>query len=488
MKVLLIQPPHAGREPSLFPLGLGYIARALQDIGCEVTVFDIHAHNYTREEVAEKIGRLSYDVTGISAFSTQYAYVKWLTAELKKSHQGKIIMGGPLPTYNPAMVLEKTLADICVISEGDLTVKSLIENIDKPEKVAGIYYRQNGRIISNPPRDYVKDLDSIPFPPYDIFPMDIYFRHTGLFGMLTRKTINIVTSRGCPYRCNFCSRTFGGVRLRSIDNVIAEIRHLKERFGVDSVYFNDELLVVSKNRAQELCDKIKSLGILWGCQGRSNIVDLELLKWMKSAGCVSVGYGVESGSQKILDNMNKHATVVENEKAITNTLKAGLMPVVQMIYGYPGEDKNTIRETVDFFNRVHYSPPTPDGKANLNLIAPLPGSPLYEESLQNGLIRDEDAYLSVIEMGYNPGSPVMVNFTEFSNAELLDLKARTEREIYLNYRRYLKRHPWKYFRTLFKQWQYLTGYRRRYGNQATLKLITRKLLRAKALPAGDSGK
>jgi radical SAM superfamily enzyme YgiQ (UPF0313 family) len=475
MKVLLIQPPHAGREPSLFPLGLGYIARALQDIGCEVAVFDIHAHHYSHEEVVEQIGKLSYDAAGISAFSTQYSYVKWLTAELKKHHPGKIIMGGPLPTYNPVMVLEKTEADICVISEGDITIKSLMENIANPEKVPGIFFRQGGRIVSNPPQKYVEDLDSIPFPPYDIFPMDIYFQHMTLFGRLTRKTINMVTSRGCPYRCNFCSRTFGGVRLRSVDNIITEISQLKEQYGVDSVYFDDELLVVSKKRVHELCDKIQRLGILWGCQGRSNIVDLDLLQRMKSAGCVSVGYGVESGSQKILDNMNKHATVEENERAINNTLKAGLVPVVQMIYGYPGEDKNTIRETVNFFHRVHYSPPTPDGKANFNLIAPLPGSPLYEETLKKGLIKDEEEYLLKIETGYNPGSPVMINFTQFTNAELLDLKTSMEQDIYRNYQRFLKRHPWKYTALLKKYGQYLMGYRRRYGIKATLKLIMEKL-------------
>jgi radical SAM superfamily enzyme YgiQ (UPF0313 family) len=225
-------------------------------------------------------------------------------------------------------VLEKTGADICVISEGDITIKSLMENFNSPEKVPGIYYRQGGRIVSTPPQKYVEDSDSIPFPLYDIFPLDIYFQHMGLFGVMARRTINIITSRGCPYRCNFCSRTLSGVRLRSADNIIAEISLLKEKYSIDSVYFNDELFVVSKKRAIELCDRLKPLDLRWGCQGRSNIVDLDLLKRMKSAGCVSVAYGVESGSQKILDNMNQHATVAENEMAIKNTLKAGLIPIV----------------------------------------------------------------------------------------------------------------------------------------------------------------
>lgn len=269
MKVLLVQPPHSGREPSLFPLGLGYIARAAQDIGCEVEVLDIHAHDYSQEEVAEKIERLNYDVVGINAFSTQYSYVKWLTDALKKYHQGKIILGGPLPTFNPSLVLEKTKADICVISEGDITIKSIVENMNHLEKVKGIYFSKNGKIIANPPQEYIEDINGIQLPPYDIFPMDIYFKHMSLFGTPTKKTMNLITARGCPYKCNFCSRTIGGARFRTIDNVIEEIKTLKERFAIDSILFNDELVVISKKRVRELCDKIKHLNIIWGCQGRA---------------------------------------------------------------------------------------------------------------------------------------------------------------------------------------------------------------------------
>lgn len=476
MKALLIQPPHVGREPSLFPLGLGYIARALQDIGCEVEVFDIHAHNYSKEETARKLEKINYDVVGINAFSTQYSYVKWLTGELKKYHQGKIIMGGPLPTFNPSLVLEKTNADICVISEGDFIVKSLIENINHLEKVKGIHFTKNGEIIANPPQEYIEDINSIPLPPYDLFPMDIYFEHIGLFGKPGKKTMNLITARGCPYRCNFCSRTIGGARFRTIDNVVEEIKTLKERFAIDSILFNDELVVISKKRVLELCDKIKNLDIIWGCQGRANTVDLDLLKCMKNSGCVYVGYGIESGSQKILDNMNKGVTVEQNENAIRNTLKVGLTPVIQTMFGYSGEDKNTIKETVDLMRRVHCSLPLPNSpNPNLSLTTPLPGSTLYNQVLKEGLIKDEDEYLLKIEVGYHQGAPVIVNLTEFTNDELLDLKAKAEREIYANYKSYLVRHPWEYVNVLRSYWRDVKRYIYQNGYQATLKMIISRL-------------
>ncbi len=486
MKVLLIQPPHSGREPSLFPSGLGYVARVLQDMGCEVVVLDIHAHKFSQEVVSKMIEGLNYDVVGINAFSTQYAYVKWLTGELRKYHQGKIILGGPLPTFNPSLALEKTSADICVISEGDITVKSIIENLNHLEKVKGIYFIKNGEIIANPPQEYIEDLDSVPFPPYDIFPMDIYFEHIGLFGIPTRRTMSVITARGCPYRCNFCSRTIGGVRFRSIDKVIEEITLLKERFGIDSILFNDELVVVSRKRALELCDELKKLGIIWGCQGRANTVDLDLLKYMKNSGCVYVGYGIESGSQKILDNMNKGVTVEQNEEALRNTLKARLIPLSQVMFGYPGEDESTIKETVDLFRRVHCSLPLPDSpEPQLSLTTPLPGSTLYDQALKDGLIRDEDEYLSKISRGYSRGAPVVVNFTKFSDEELLALKAKAEREVYTNYRSYLRRYPWRYVDLLGRNWRYVKRYYYRHGYKTTLWRVLLRLFRGK--PLEDQG-
>lgn len=462
MKVLLIQPPHADREPGVFPLGIGYIANSLMDAGCKVEVLDIHAHKFTEMKIKEKLRGTHYDLVGINAFSTQYKAVKWLIKELKNIDKNKkIIVGGPLATHNPTLLLENTEADICVVGEGEITIKSIIENIDDLKEVKGIYFKIDGEIRKTAPQQYIRNLDEIGFVPYEIFPVDIYFKYLGLYGGTAKKVINLISSRGCPYNCNFCSRTFEGARFRSIDNIITELKLLKERYSIDGVLFNDELVISSKKRVYELCDKIKALNIEWGCQGRANMVDLDLLKAMKAAGCVYVGYGVESGSQKILDNMNKRVTVEQNEKAIINTLKAGLLPVVQMIFGYPGEDEKTIQETVDFFKKLYYSPPTPqDKEAELSLITPLPGAPLYNDCLKNGMIDNEEEYLLNLERGYNPNCPVLLNFTKFGNEELLSLKKKTEEMIYKNYQKYLRQHPLVFARAV---WRGITRYRKRYG-------------------------
>lgn len=453
MKILLIQPPHSGRRPDLVPLGLCYIADSILEAGHNVSVLDIYAMGYSEDAVIKLMPALDADVFAIGAFSTQYRYVKWLIAKLREYHGNKsVIIGGPLASFNAELVIRNAGADICVFGEGDITIKNILNNLDNLDNVKGICFRQNnGNIRRNPPQDELADVDIKRFPPYGLFPLDIYFRHMHVWGVNSKRarTINMITARGCPYECNFCSRVFKKTRLRSIGNIAKEIAQLKERYSITGIVFCDELAVVSKSRAYELCDIMKGFGLEWGCQGRVNIVDTSLLRHMKRCGCRYVGYGVESGSQKILNLMNKRSEVSQNEKAIIETTKAGMYPVVQMIFGYPGEDVSTINETIDFFKRAGYSPPTPFSEPELSLITPLPGTSLYDTACKKGFITNEEEYLLNIEHGYQKGCPVLVNFTEFDNSTLLRLKKDTENQIYFNYIRFLKKHPLRYFRFIF---------------------------------------
>lgn len=440
MKALLVQLPHADRVPTVFPIGIANIATALSEEGFEVDFLDVFALGYSKEDVSEYLEKSSWDLIGINAYSTQYPWAQYLAAEARRHQkQSLIVMGGPLPTFNAELVLQKTAADICVISEGEETIKEIVRHREDLSSVPGICFRaDDGRILRTAPRTYIQNLDSLPFTNYDIFPLDIYF--SSQVAGNHAKIINVLTSRGCPYDCTFCSRTFRGVRFRSIGKVVEEIGLLQDRYGIRSVAFNDELVLASKKRTYELCEKIKPLKIYWSCQGRTNLVDLDLLKAMKSAGCTSVGYGIESGSQKILDKMNKKVTVAQNELAIANTLKAGMTPIVQMIYGYPGEDIETIRETIEFFDRVHFYPPMANGDCEFSLLTPLPGSPLYEELLTNSTIGDEEEYLTKLEHGYNIDCPLRLNLTQFTDEELLAWKEKLSHQVRSNYEEYRRKH------------------------------------------------
>jgi radical SAM superfamily enzyme YgiQ (UPF0313 family) len=473
MKVLLIQPLHyydgKTRPPTNFPIGLGYIAKVLVKFGHDVDVLDIWAHQYSNDQVLEKIKGIDHDVVGISALSTQYRYVKWLTSELKKHcrDKTKIVVGGALATLSPEIVLKNTQTDICVIGEGEVTFREVVENTDSLETIEGICFKQGGKIVRTPPREYIKNLDSIEFPAWDLFLIETYIRTAALDLPVPEpgvRTMSIIAGRGCPYNCRFCSKTFSGLRLRSVDNVIQEIKELIKRYDIARIHFCDELVLVNKKGVYELCDKIEKLNIKWQCQGKVNLVDLDLLKRMKEAGCIAVGYGVESGSQKILDNMNKQQTVEQAKRAIRDAVEVGLHPIVQMIFGYPGETRETLRETIAFFEETPYV-----GRVPFFVSTPIPGTELYHHALEKGLITDEEKFLEQLEVGYNylPGRPPLVNFTRFSEEEFHRFYRETEDTITIIE---AKKSPFRFAKT------YLLPYIRKFGLIQTIKRIALKQL------------
>jgi len=430
MKVLLIQPLHYRREPEFFPLGLGYIARVLLDNNHHVDVLDIQANQYTEDKVIDWLKYKQYDFVGISSISTQYSYTKWLAEIVRlRMPDTKIVVGNALGTFTPKTVLENTETNICCIGEGEQTFLDIVEQ--RPlNKIDGIAYKSKNKININKPREYIEDIDSIPFPAWDVFPMDIYLKSCFVTNQ-SRPCINLITARGCPYHCGFCSRTFSGTRLRSVDNIMDEIHELIRRYKIRSVFFNDELFVSSKRRVYNLCEQLKPLDLKWICQGRINIVDKELLKEMKRAGCVKIGYGVESGSQKILNNMNKQIKVEDSRRVLNMTHEVGLEPIIQMMYGYPGENKDTLKETKEFISSLDM----PIGRLFFSVTTALPGAKLYDDAIKNGLIKDEDKYLMSLKSGYmalTDNRPDFINFSEIPDNDFFKLKQDTETEIYRN--------------------------------------------------------
>ena len=433
MNVLLIQPPNyydgKKREQIFFPIGLGCIARALLDEGYEVEVLDVHASHMSFSQITDIIKKKSFSVVGISAMSTQYNYVERLAEEIKTIHSAiTVILGWVLSTYSYQIVLENTKVDICVIGEGESTIRELLRNLDNYESIDGIAFKKDSFVVRNKDRKYIENLDTLPLPAYHLFPMEKYISNMNLIGANKKlRTMNVSTGRGCPYNCKFCSKSFSGLRLRSIGNVIDEIKYLKNNYAIEGIAFTDECLVIKRDRVLELCEKTQEMKLAWHCQGRVNLVDDELLLKMRSAGCTAVGYGVESGSQKILDAMNKKVTVSQAKRAILATQRAGLYPVIQMMFGYPGEDEATLRETVNFFREIDHP------GCDLSPTTPLPGSALWQYSLDKGFIKNEKAFLEKLEGGYMPDAPILVNYTDFPTEQLHEIRKKTEKLIRKRY-------------------------------------------------------
>lgn len=465
MKILLVQPPHYygkhSRPPQAFPLGIGYIAAALRKNGHAIEVLDIYAHQYPDDEVGRRIKAMPDDIDAVcvSAMSTQYRYVKWLIGRLKEKRDIPVIVGNALATFSAHVLLKNSGADICVNGEGERTIVDLLENLSSPEKVDGIYYLSKGEMKGTPDRPYTIDIDTIEPPDRDIFPMQIYLDNCYLWGSPEMKAINIITARGCPFSCNFCSKTFSGIRLRTIASVIREIESLRERYDFGAVSFNDELTLVNKERVYELCKYFKRTGLKWVCQGRVDKVDADLLKCMKGSGCIALGFGVESGSQRILDRMNKGIKVKQAVDAIRAAEKAGIRPIIQMMYGYIGEDDESLSDTVRFFNKIHF--PT----MQFSMTTALPGTRLYAEASGSGLIKNEDEYMEKLDWGYYGEREALINFTRFADDALAAKRIETERLINLNYRRYLATHPWVALKILLRK---TASYYKRYGFLKTM--------------------
>lgn len=460
MKILLVEPPHYygvnSRPPSSFPLGLAYVAGVLNSAGHELELMDIYAHQLKDIEVTRKIAELpsDIDVICISALSTQYKYVKWLVRELKARFDKPVILGNALATFNVDAVFTNTGVDICVISEGEETVVDLLNNLSSLHLVKGIAYKNHGKVHITPKRPYIKNIDSIGFPARSMFNMDIYLDNTCLWSDPDIRTMDIVSARGCPYSCNFCSRTFDGVRLRSVANIIEEIESLRSKYDFKGIKFNDELTLVNKERTYELCVYMKKARLFWVCQGRVNLVDRDLLKAMKDSGCRALGFGVESGSNKILANMNKCVSIERAVEAIKITKQCGIEPIIQMMFGYPGENEQTLKDTIEFFKAVNS--PT----MQFSVTTALPGTKLYADACKNGLIVNEDAYLEKLDWGYYAGRDVLINFTDFKTEDLDRKRRETEEAINRNYKRYIMMRPWVACGIILRK---LRSYYLRYG-------------------------
>ncbi|TBR14791.1 radical SAM protein [bacterium] len=444
MKVLLINPPiREWAKPNVFPSGLGYIVSVLVREGHTVEVLDINAHRWNRVEVEEKIKNAKFDVAGIGGIVTTYKYVKWLSGVLKKHHpQKKIIVGGSVGTSISKIMLDNNPVDIICLGEGEETTRELFGALDNGDlsKVKGIMYKDDsGKIFKNDTRQPIKNLDSIHLPAWDYFPMDIYLKNPvgapnrnkwidGSSQTSDLLSMNLFATRGCPYKCIYCYHDFmgQGYRQRSAENVIKEIQILYEKYKVPYFHFIDDEFVMNKDFVYDFCKLLKTFSnkigekITWGCTGRVNLMTEDLIIAMADAGCVLIGYGIESGSQKILDLINKQVTVEQAKKAILLTKKHLGWADCSFMIGYPGETRQTIQETVDFCKDLGLTPEV------IFFLTPYPGTELYRMALEQGKIKDEEEY--ILGLG-EQGEKIRVNFTDFTDKELYDIQSEMVQEL-----------------------------------------------------------
>ena len=421
MKILLISPlltPQ--RTPEVYNIGLGYIAASLLEDGHNVNVLDIQGHKYPPQKVIEEIKNTECDVIGIGTLITGYKYVEWLVREIRNlKPKVKIWIGNSVASPIPEIILNNMAIDVVVAGEGEITVKELAIATEKGEdlqKVKGIYFKQDGKIIKTPERELIPDIDAIPFPAWHLFPQEIYLKTRT--GFMPSPRAFVITTRGCPYRCTYCYHPFQNQRVRfhSAERIIEEVKLLKSRYQVKSILFGDDLFTVNKMRVYRICDLLEKerLNIKWMSSSRVDSIDEDMLKRMKSAGCLCLGFGIESGSQTILDNIKKQTTVEKSKRAIQLCKKVGIHPACSFMIGNVGETRETVLETVSFVKEIDLEPPI-----GFFFATPYPGTELYDYAEKEGKIPDE---ISLFESYGEQSEELLVNVTKMSDDDLINLR------------------------------------------------------------------
>lgn len=393
MKILLVNPHSpAWTSPQLMPLGLGYLAAVLAREGFSVEIYDFQVAKTPFETVLSG----QYNIVGISASTPQIEYA-WKAAQSAKEKGAWVVLGGHHVSYLPAESLSKDCVDFVIRLEGEETLLELCRYLrDKDRKlrnIKGLSFKEGAAIVHNENQPYIQNLDKLPFPAHHLFDIESYSNLQPLTDGVKGKSrsFTILTSRGCPYSCAFCSQNIYKHSWigRTADNVVSEWEYLIHNQKASEIGIIDANFNFNLERVKEICRQLIARGlnkIPWvTIEGmRSKQCDQELFELMKGAGCLRVGFGVESGNQAILDRMNKNQTLVEVEQAFGLAKKAGLQTMGFFMLGYPGETPKTMEDTIKFALKLD-----PD-LANFMFVSPLPGTKLYEEVRDKGKLLFED--------------------------------------------------------------------------------------------------
>jgi magnesium-protoporphyrin IX monomethyl ester (oxidative) cyclase len=407
MRILLIYPPvsiygsgSVGPHP---PLGLAYIASYLRERKktIEIQILDtltlgkdkvfkqgsFRRIGLTDKDIRQHIKKFQPDLVGISVMYTAFANDGFRMAELVKkiNKNTPVVMGGSHVSINPKEILNNHNVDYAVYGEGEITLLNLIDSLEKkisPKKITGIALRIGKKIIINPPTPFIKDLNQIPFPARDLLPMNLYDTPSPF--QMRHPAAQMVTSRGCPNNCVYCSiHSVWGHRWRSRnpENVIAEIEHLVNQYGIKEISFQDDSLSVDSHRLEKICDEIikKKINIKWTTpNGIAHwTLTKKLLKKMKKAGCYRITFGIESGNETMRRWIGKPYKLSQAKELINYANKIGMWTLITNIIGFPYESKKDIDDTIKFAinSSVDF--------AFFFRLGPRPGTPVYEEFKKN---------------------------------------------------------------------------------------------------------
>lgn len=405
------------------PFGSMAIIQSLRNIGEDAMFFNIDYFRYSHDEIAAYFQEHQFDVVGISAVvSTAYAYTKYLAELIRSVSPDTIIIVGGNLAASAEILLRKCEVDFCVVGDGELIIRELVPklrekylNYDLLLETKGICFLDDQGEFHFTGFGEKLPAEEIEFPDYSILETDgslPYFisdevskRFYAYEGVIEpgEKVATVSMAKGCVARCTFCHRWEKGYRMLPVDGVIKHVHHLITHYNVGFIQIADENFGSNRKAAWEIASRLGQMGVKWQAAGvRTSTVTKESLQHWKDNGCVTVIYGIESGSQKILEIMDKKTSVEKNKNALKWTGEAGLNTIIQLVLGLPGEDDKTIHETIDFLKDVspwiiQWQDKVASDSISINYAQALPGTPLYEHARQQKLIGNsiegEEEYL-----------------------------------------------------------------------------------------------
>jgi len=377
------------------PTGLACLAAVTRSAGYSTKIVDAEIMKFSSSQTADKILAFQPDYVGFTAVTISIFNAAEVAALLKKNRKDIIcVIGG----HHFSALPEETLKlfpsfDIGIIGEGEATIGELLNNLNKGlnleklKKVKGIIFRKSHELIKTEPRERIKDLDSLPMPAWDLLPDIGRYYCPPVHTVKKLPATNLVTSRGCPGKCIFCARNVYGSTLScySASRVMEIIRDLYFNYGVREIQFRDDEFLAFRKRLKELCQLLinEKLDLVWSCTGRVDFINPKVLDLMKKAGCWQIWYGIESGSQKILDIMKKGIDIDDTIRAIKWTKESGIDSCGFFIIGNPGETRETLRKTINFALRLGIS------ECHAGFMTPFPGCELYETYKKYGTFEND---------------------------------------------------------------------------------------------------
>lgn len=395
MKVTFLNPPQTSSKYKFLgvvapSLGIGYMAAVLEEYGYDVDVLDASALELTYDEIGEEILKRNPDIVSISALTPTIGVALDSADKVKQVKPDTVVvLGGYHPTFEFKSVLEEPSVDVVVRGEGEYTFLELVQTIEMGGDLANVeglafHDEKDLSLVVTPDRPIIVDLDELPFPAFHLFPMEKY-----KILNITTNVATIITTRGCPMKCSFCSSAAlhgDHLRRRSYQNVCDEIEIRLREQNIDTIAFMDDTFTLNRKYVLDFCAEIKkrNLKFWWGCTSRVDTLDEELLEIMKDAGCITIFIGVESADQQMLEKMNKNITVSKTENAFRTARKVGIRTIASCVIGMPEDTRKSIAKTIEFVKSLN------PNYALYSLATPYPGTRFYNETFKKNLIQIRD--------------------------------------------------------------------------------------------------